>query len=122
MPSRILAPLVLVLVAFTSTAQAQEFTPAPASFTIATSVLLTAAAADIATSTYAFGAKKAHEALLGPTHNPFVFGALKGGMTAAAIYGAERLRKTHPKAAVWYLIAVSSVEFTIAAHNARIGK
>jgi Domain of unknown function (DUF5658) len=67
------------------------------------------------------GATEANPLIRGITKNPAAFVALKAGVTAASIMGAERLRKdNHRTAAILMMIASNGMMAAVAAHNSAV--
>ena len=67
------------------------------------------------------GATEANPLMRGITKNPAAFVALKAGVTAASIVGAERLWKdNHRTAAVLMMIASNGMMAAVAAHNSAV--
>jgi hypothetical protein len=48
---------------------------------------------------------------------PVAFAAMKAGTAAGIIYAVEKLRKTHPRAAVILMTGLNSAYISIVAHN-----
>lgn len=91
-------------------------------FVIATAALITVASADLAISTYAFGAGVAAEGGIGRglEQHPVAFGLVKGSFIAAdvAVFGA--LHRRHPRLAFWMTVGVTSLEAAVTWRNARL--
>ena len=67
------------------------------------------------------GATEANPLMKGITRSPVAFVALKAGLTAASIMGAERLWKDdHRVAAIAMMIASNGMMAAVAAHNASV--
>jgi hypothetical protein len=67
------------------------------------------------------GASEANPLMRGVTKSPAAFVALKAGITAASIMGAERMWKNdHRIAAVMMMIASNSMMAAVAAHNSSV--
>lgn len=112
------AAFVLAFVLLASPVHAQD-TP----FTIASASYLTLAVADVSTSAYVFGhTPHATEALLGHglESKPVAFGVLKGSCVALALIATAKLHQSHPKTALWIVIAGNLLEGAMVARTARM--
>jgi hypothetical protein len=89
-------------------------------FHVVMGAFITAAGADLAVSMYQIGRGAAREGAFGAPwqDSPVAFAISKSAMTAAFVYGVQRVRKTRPKTALVLGIAATAAEGWLAARSA----
>jgi hypothetical protein len=91
-------------------------------FNVVIGAFITAAGADLAVSMYQIGRGAAREGAFGAPwqDSPVAFAVSKSAMTAAFVYGIQRVRKTRPKTAMVMGIAATAAETWLAARSANM--
>ncbi len=91
-------------------------------FNVVIGAFITAAGADLAVSMYQIGRGAAREGAFGAPwqDSPVAFAVSKSAMTAAFVYGLQRVRKTRPKTALVMGIAATAAEAWLVARSANM--
>jgi hypothetical protein len=91
-------------------------------FNVVIGAFITAAGADLAVSMYQIGRGAAREGAFGAQwqDSPVAFAVSKSAMTAAFVYGLQRVRKIRPKTALVLGIAATAAETWLVARSANM--
>jgi len=136
-PTRTAIAAVLLVLASSAVARAQDGTPGPKpapstitpagddlAFHFVLGTFVTAAGADVAVSMYQIGRGTAREAAFGAwwQDSPVALAVTKSALTALFASQLQRLHRTRPRAAFILGIASASVEAALVARSARIAQ
>jgi hypothetical protein len=93
-------------------------------FQTVSAALIVSASTDLSVSMYQIGRGNAREAGFGAAwqDSPVMFAVTKSAISAALVYGLQRMHKTRPKSAIVLGLAATAVEGWLTVRSARIGQ